>query len=104
MKSPLHEETRDCCVPSVSGRTTLRGVPEGYVNPSIRKRSFPHPANQPTLRLPCAERVRCRMRVAWRTDTMGANPGQAPAAESRTVLELVPKQRTMVDLVDRVAS
>jgi hypothetical protein len=40
------------------------------------------------------------MLVAWRTDTTG----QVPAAESRTVLELIPKQRTLVDLVDRVAS
>ena len=49
-------------------------------------------------------RERRAMLVAWRADTMGANTGPAPAAESRTVLELVPKQRTMVDLVDRVAS
>jgi len=40
------------------------------------------------------------MLVAWRAE----NVEEAPAAESRMVLQLIPKQRTMVDLVDRVAS
>ncbi len=40
------------------------------------------------------------MLVAWRTDTRG----QVPVAEDRKVLTLIPKQRTLVDLVDRVAS
>ncbi len=40
------------------------------------------------------------MLVAWRAE----NAGQVPADESRTVLTLIPKQRTLVDLVDRVAS
>ncbi len=40
------------------------------------------------------------MLVAWRTE----HAGTVPAAESRTVLQLIPKQRTLVDLVDRVAS
>ncbi len=40
------------------------------------------------------------MLVAWRAE----NAGEPPAEQSRTVLELIPKQCTMVDLVDRVAS
>ena len=45
-------------------------------------------------------RERRAMLVAWRAE----NVEEAPAAESRMVLQLIPKQRTMVDLVDRVAS
>jgi hypothetical protein len=40
------------------------------------------------------------MLVAWRADTTG----ETPASETGSVLELIPKQRSMVDLVDRVAS
>jgi hypothetical protein len=39
------------------------------------------------------------MLVAWRAET-----GETPASETGSVLELIPKQRPMVDLVDRVAS
>jgi WhiB family transcriptional regulator, redox-sensing transcriptional regulator len=46
-------------------------------------------------------RERRAMLVAWRAENM---TGEAPPAAGRTVLELIPKQRTMVDLVDRVAS
>src|SRR5213082_3547575 len=41
-------------------------------------------------------RERRAMLVAWRAE----NVEEAPAAESRMVLQLIPKQRTMVDLVD----
>lgn len=46
-------------------------------------------------------RERRAMLVAWRAEN---TTGTAPVADSRTVLELIPKQRTMVDLVGRVAS
>jgi hypothetical protein len=56
-------------------------------------------------------RERRAMLVAWRAENTNAPcvrgeapPKEIPAAESRTVLALIPKQRTMVDLVGRVAS
>src|SRR2546429_3338820 len=45
-------------------------------------------------------RERRAMLVAWRAE----HAHEPPAAESRLVLQLTPKPRTMVDLVDRVAS
>src|SRR5256886_6058385 len=45
-------------------------------------------------------RERRAMLVAWRADTTG----ETPDGETGSVLELIPKQRPMVDLVDRVAS
>jgi WhiB family transcriptional regulator, redox-sensing transcriptional regulator len=46
-------------------------------------------------------RERRAMLVAWRAEM---NTEDLPVAESRTILALIPKQRTLVDLVDRVAS
>ncbi len=46
-------------------------------------------------------RERRAMLVAWRAEN---STGEASPAAGRPVLELIPKQRTMVDLVDRVAS
>jgi hypothetical protein len=46
-------------------------------------------------------RERRAMLVAWRAENATV---EAPPATGRTVLELIPKPRTMVDLVDRVAS
>jgi len=45
------------------------------------------------------------MLVAWRNEVNGEVAAAASAAmETSRVLKLIPKQRTMVDLVDRVAS
>jgi hypothetical protein len=41
------------------------------------------------------------MLVAWRAEHAAE---RVPAVESRTVLRLIPHQRALVDLVDRVAS
>jgi WhiB family transcriptional regulator, redox-sensing transcriptional regulator len=50
-------------------------------------------------------RERRAMLVAWRSEVNGEVAAAASAAVGTSrVLELIPKQRTMVDLVDRVAS
>jgi hypothetical protein len=50
-------------------------------------------------------RERRAMLVAWRNEVNGEVAAAASAAmETSRVLKLIPKQRTMVDLVDRVAS
>jgi hypothetical protein len=50
-------------------------------------------------------RERRAMLVAWRAEQEHAeNDRDTPVSGTRLVVELVPKQRTVVDLVDRVAS